>query len=61
MPRFRCTRRCYVETVPGNGRLYKVDDYFEGDKAPTRSFEGYVEPKAQPAMQGRQEQMQGKK
>lgn len=40
MPRFRCIRKCYVVD-----RLYKVDDYFEGDAAPTRSFEGYVEGK----------------
>jgi hypothetical protein len=50
MPGFTCLRKCYVED-----RLYKAGDVYQGEKAPTRSFEGYVEkakavqPQAQPA------------
>ena len=58
MPKFECIRKCYVDLDPdkGLGRLYKPGDFFEGDKAPTRSFKGYVEP-TKPAAK----QEQGKK
>lgn len=44
MPQFACIRKCYVED-----RLYKPGDVFEGEKAPTRSFEGYIEKGKEPA------------
>lgn len=49
---FECVRKCYIDD--GNekhctGRLYKPGEFFEGEKAPSRSFKGYVEPAKQGA------------
>lgn len=56
MPQFACVRKCYIED-----RLYKPGDVYEGAKAPTRSFEGYVEKSKAPPAPAMAMQQGGKK